>query len=138
MIDFSWLELTSVEWLLIVTVILLAGLNIMSLRRLSALESKLLKVQVSAHREIKMVNQGAIGIGRRFAVIEKNLKKSKNVARFEAPLVKEKKDKAFKEVVQSIKPSRPEPTVSAAKPRSGHSTRAEQALSSWINDHQTA
>ena len=138
MLDLTWIQLTIIEWVLLSLVLLLSGLSVLCLRRISALESRLHKVQVAAQREIKMVNQGAIGIGRRFAMIEKNLKKSKNVASFDAPPAKQKTVKPFQEVVQSIQPLRPEPSLGAVKPRNGQSTRAEQALSAWINEHQTA
>ena len=138
MADFSSIPLTAIEWTLLGTVFFLACLSVICIRRISALESKLSKVQVTTHREIKMVNQGAIGIGRRFAVIEKNLKKSKNVASFDVPSVKNKQERPFEEVVKSIQPIRPVAPKAVVTPRNGHSTRAEQALSTWINDHQTA
>ena len=135
------IQLSILEFSLIGAVFGLTILCFVCLRRLAALDAKLSKVQVNTAREIKMVNQGAIGIGRRFALIEKNLKQSKNVASFDAAKESRRANDSFKAVVQSIHAEQSVPTERPVKTepmRAKQSTRAEQALTTWINEHQSA
>lgn len=130
-ITFSYLDLS-----LLLVIVTLALSVVLAFRRISVLEARLVSVQRTASRDIKMVNQGAIGIGRRFAAIEKHLKKPTNVARFEAA----------KEKAPNLEPStpvtpEPKPAAVAEPPKAqvpAMSTQAEQALSAWITEHKTA
>lgn len=113
-------------------------------RRIRRLEAKLLQTQSMLAREIKMVNQGAIGVGRRFAQVEKKLNKaSEQTAQYKATDVKtnniqlSKASKFAQIQAQAVKPtvSQPKPTQTATQ---GLTTKAEQSLTSWLKEHQTA
>jgi maltodextrin utilization protein YvdJ len=136
MLELNGIQLSILEVFLMASVMLLAVFSFVNQRRVSRLELLLSSSQTATSREIKMVNQGAIGLGRRFARIEKELKKPSNVARFEAP--KETTPSQFKPVAQAVsKPVKQQPK--AIKPKTlGKATRAEQALSAWINENKTA
>lgn len=135
---FAGIPFTLLEIALSIMLMLLAVTTILTMRRLSSVEDRLQRLQLTTAREIKMVNQGAIGIGRRFAVIEKNLKKSANVASFEAAKETRRAASSFQKVVSAMQPE-VDSTPDRHKPvRATSSTRAEQALSAWINDHQSA
>jgi hypothetical protein len=130
-IQFSVLEIT-----LMLSVIAFALVSITGIRRVNRLETLLARSQSATAREIKMVNQGAIGLGRRFARIEKDLKKTSNVARFEPP--KETTPTQFKSVSKSVRKATAQPSNRLKSQGSGKTTRAEQALSAWINENKTA
>jgi hypothetical protein len=138
MINLSGIQLSYLEFSLTLTVLLCAVLTLLSLRRIRLLESRLVQIQIGTAREINMVNQGAIGIGRRFARIEKNLKKPSNVARFDSAKEPKATKSEFKDVVRSVQEPKPEKRPAVNSMSSGISTRAEQALSAWINEHKTA
>lgn len=114
--------------------------TLMAFRRIAQLEEKLQLVHVNMTRDIKMVNQGAIGIGRRFSTIEKSLKKSSKVAQFESVQDKKSDIATFASISKRVlAESKPEPKPrTTVKGTYGRSTKAEQALSAWISDHQTA
>lgn len=140
----SAFPLTLLELALIASVV---GLFVISFysnkRRIKRLEDRLAQTQALLAREIKMVNQGAIGVGRRFAQVEKKMqgtggaKASFQVkpTREEKPLSKASKfaqiqELAAKQVVQ-------EPQRKTAAPK-GLTTKAEQSLTSWLKEQQTA
>ena len=113
-------------------------------RRIRRLEAKLMQTQSMLAREIKMVNQGAIGVGRRFAQVEKKLNKTPaQAAMFTATEVKSadlqlSKASKFAQIqAQAVKPkvSKPKPIQTATQ---GLTTKAEQSLTSWLKEHQTA
>ncbi|MFQ3231638.1 hypothetical protein [Reinekea sp.] len=113
-------------------------------RRIRRLEAKLLQTQSMLTREIKMVNQGAIGVGRRFAQVEKKLiKASDQRPKFEATDVKthnlqlSKASKFAQIQAQAVKPSVSQPKL-AQTATQGLTTKAEQSLTSWLKEHQTA
>jgi hypothetical protein len=108
------------------------------------LEAKLAQTQSMLAREIKMVNQGAIGVGRRFAHVEKKLiKASDQVAEFKAKelqvaeTVSPTESKFSQIQAQIVKPK-----AAKRKPvqadKQGLTTKAEQSLTSWLKEHQTA
>lgn len=139
MIEFAGISLGLVEISLLSIVLSLGIVIALSMRRIARLEKRLGQLQVTTTREIKMVNQGAIGIGRRCAAIEKNLKKPANVASFEA--IKEARQiaSAYEQAAQAVaEKATPEPVQKPKPEKSGLSTRAEQALSAWINENKTA
>ena len=139
MFKFSGLEFTVLEQSLTIGLSLFVILFLLTWRRLARLEARFLVSQAQLMRELKMVNQGAIGMGRRLAGIEKNVKKSSNVANFaQAKELKHATGSRYAEVEQALSTAaQPEkPTVSDRT--RGLTTRAEQALSSWINEHKTA
>ena len=76
--QFVGLEFTVLEQGLIVGMVLLVSLVVITWRRLARLEARFVLSQAQSVRELKMLNQSAIGVGRRLAGIEKNLKKSSN------------------------------------------------------------
>lgn len=138
MVHFAGIQLSVLELSLFTSVLFLIGFSVLAFRRIAQLELRLQQVKITTTRELKMVNQGAIGIGRRCAALEKNLKKPANVANFDA--IKEAKmaASAFEQVAKTV---RQEPVAQPVKTEtraSGLSTRAEKALSAWINENQTA
>jgi len=141
MFEFSGIQLSVsvIEVSLAASVIFFASLTFFSLRRISSLEAKLQTAQLTMAREIKMVNQGAIGMGRRFAIIEKNLKKPTNVANFEsAKELKRTPSRTYAEAQAVVQRTQKVETQPVKERTRGLTTRAEHALSEWINDHQTA
>lgn len=117
----------------------LIGLVVIAFRRISQLETRLEQSQRQAQREIKMVNQGAIGIGRRFATIEKRLKKPEKVADFAAIRAQTLAD--AKSPAKSVPTAQPKESAHARSseiPSPKKRTKAERALSAWLNDHQSA
>ncbi|MDO7644226.1 MAG: hypothetical protein MUQ62_05905 [Reinekea forsetii] len=137
--QFVGLEFTVLEQGLIVGMVLLVSLVVITWRRLARLEARFLLSQAQSVRELKMLNQSAIGVGRRLAGIEKNLKKSSNVSSFaEAQDLKQSTVHRFADVQKAVT-NAPQPEAPVAKESTlGLTTRAEQALSSWINEHKSA
>lgn len=138
MLVISGIQFTFLEISLFSMLIGLAITCVACFRRMTHIEHRLQRLQHNTHREISMVNQGAIGIGRRLAKVELNLKKPANVANFAAPKDKSAKVSQFESVAQSIKPTPIEQPVAKKISKVAQSTRAEQALSAWINENQTA
>jgi hypothetical protein len=138
-IQLAGISLEIFELVLLATLLVMAAMYLLSIKRIATLEKRLGQFQVTTTREIKMVNQGAIGIGRRCAAIEKNLKKPANVASFEA--IKEARQiaSAYEQAAQAVSTKAPPKPVQKPKDKkSGLTTRAEQALSAWINENKTA
>ncbi|WP_320826705.1 hypothetical protein [Reinekea sp.] len=139
MLEFGGIAFTVLEQFLVVGMGLLGVLVLVISRRMARLEARSLLSQAHLLRELKMVNQGAIGMGRRLAGIEANVKKSSKIASFaEAQELKHATGRRFAEAQQavSLAPQAEKPTVNVRT--RGLTTRAEQALSSWINEHKTA
>lgn len=128
----------SVTELLLLAMLLVVGvLALVAYRRIRRLEARLEQSQRQIMQEIKMVNQGAIGIGRRFAAIEKGLKKPQKVADFSAI----RAEALAKQTAQPETPKHAKESDHVSiveKPASPKKTKAEQALFAWLNDHQTA
>ena len=136
MLELNGIQLSVLEITLMISVIVFALISVTGIKRVNRLEALLARSQSATAREIKMVNQGAIGLGRRFARIEKDLKKTSNVARFEPP--KETAPTQFKSVAKSVPKATTQPSSRLKSPGSAKTTRAEQALSAWINENKTA
>jgi hypothetical protein len=139
---------SQVETILIVSAVLfVAALFYTSQRRIRRLEAKLAQTQSMLAREIKMVNQGAIGIGRRFAQVEKKINhSSNNVATFKAKETKTPSSQLyhaskFAEIqaqakqAAKVKIDKPKPVKVATQ---GLTTKAEQSLTAWLKENQTA
>jgi hypothetical protein len=108
-------------------------------RRLARLEARFVLSQAQSMRELKMLNQSAIGVGRRLAGIEKNSKKSSNVSSFaEAQELKQSTVNRFADVQKAVASASQAEAPLAREVNVGLTTRAEQALSSWINENKTA
>lgn len=123
----------------------------LAVRRVIRLEKKLVTLQRNFQRDLNMVNQGAIGVGRRFAVIEKRLAQPASVAEFKLPMkeVKAKAESSPKTVEQqsaetpvetrakAVKQSQPQPKP---QPKALPETlsQAEKALSAWVNAQKSA
>ncbi|MFT4674748.1 MAG: hypothetical protein ACI9K8_000479, partial [Reinekea sp.] len=137
--QFVGLEFTLLEQGLIVCMVLLVSLCVVTWRRLARLEAQFVVSQAQSLRELKMMNQSAIGVGRRLAGIEKNLKKSSNVSSFaEAQDLKQSTVHRFADVQKAVTNASQPEAPAAREINVGLTTRAEQALSSWINEHKTA
>ncbi|EAR09416.1 hypothetical protein [Reinekea blandensis] len=137
-LSFGFLSVTVTELVLLTTVLLLTLLVGLAFRRIQRLTAALDQHQRHSMREIKMVNQGAIGIGRRLATLEKGLKKPEKVADFTAirAQVLAQQPNATSVVKPHIKDT--EEVSFDQQPPSHQRTKAEQALSAWLNDSQSA
>lgn len=139
-IQFSYFDL-SLTFLFVA----MAVVCVVSLRKIALLELRVQHFQKMTQRDVSMVNQGAIGMGRRLAKIEKELKKSSNVANFPSAKAKASRDNSqpaqhskFESVANSVQnQSAPPPLKTQTRPVE-KSTRAEQALSAWISKNQSA
>jgi|TARA_B110000503_G_scaffold120457_1_gene183114 hypothetical protein len=137
--QFLGLEFTLLEQGLIVGMVLLVSLVVITWRRLARLEARFVLSQAQSMRELKMLNQSAIGVGRRLAGIEKNSKKSSNVSSFaEAQELKQSTVNRFADVQKAVASASQAEAPLAREVNVGLTTRAEQALSSWINENKTA
>ena len=138
MIDLFGFQISHLELFLTVGLLMSALMILMTLKRINGLQRQLHASQLTMAREIKMVNQGAIGVGRRFAEIEKKLKKGSNVASFapaqELKTRKQRFAQVQEDVVQASKSVSAKPSVASR----ALSTKAEQALSAWLNEQKTA
>jgi len=139
MFKFSGFEFTVLEQSLVIGLSLFVMLFLLTWRRLARLEARFVVSQVQLIRELKMVNQGSIGMGRRLAGIEKNIKKSSNVANFaEAKELKQSTENRYAQVQQALSTATQSEKPTVNDRTRGLTTRAEQALSLWINEHKTA
>ncbi len=137
----STLAISSLDLALFGCIAVLTVIVLLNRRRIDRLESRLEHLQLLTTRELKMVNQGSIGMGRRFAVIEKQLKNSNNVAKFEAKTNKAKKDNAFDVTMIKVTKAAHEAKSVANLPSQSHSepsSQAEKALTEWVKANQTA
>ena len=132
------LSVTVSELVLLTTALLLASMVVLAFRRIHRLEAKLDQHQRQAMREIKMVNQGAIGIGRRLAAIEKGLKKPEKVADFAAIRAQVLAQQPTATAAAKPQATDTEEVSFDKQPPSHKRTKAEQALSAWLNDSQSA
>lgn len=131
-LDTSWPLLTHAGAIiaLFVLVLLLMGVIWHHACKIRRLEQKLVSQHRFMRQELKMMSQGAIGVGNRVKLLEKQVKQTHQPTAFEQLLTQQ---------VDPIPPSSPQPDV-AAKPRSEarkQRSRSEQALSDWMRDYQT-
>ncbi|MEJ2044414.1 MAG: hypothetical protein P8X74_04705 [Reinekea sp.] len=123
-------------------VILLSVLLILNRRKLELLENRLEQIKLTSTREIKMLNQGTIGMGRRFEALEKQCQVNRK-ADNSLPSKNTVADNvsSFEAVMKNVKkPSRAAKPVAKAQPQrhSQPSSQAEKALSEWVRANQTA
>lgn len=100
-------------------ILLLLGVVWHHARKIRHLEQQLLNQQRILRQELKMMNQGAIGVGNRVKYLEKQVRHQPSP--FEQQLVNEAASRA---------PS----TQTAGRPLK---SRAEQALADWMKDYRT-
>ena len=139
--DFIDFQITFLDVALAACVVLLSVFLMLNRRRTELLESRLEQIRLTSTREIKMLNQGSIGMGRRFAALEKQIQADRNVTSVAAKKPVADNVSSFKAVMNNVK----KPSVSAkpvAKPQpqrhSQLSSQAEKALSEWVRANQTA
>lgn len=107
-------------------VLLLSGLVWHHARKIRRLEQQLISQHRFMRQELKMMSQGAIGVGNRVKHLEKQVRQQPTP--FEQLLM------------QQAEPTKPAPSTpsrapepSPARPKS----RAEQALTDWMRDSRT-
>lgn len=143
MISLAGIQVSVLEVTLLIALVALTCATILNAVRVSQLQKKLETYQLSTSREIKMVNQGSIGLGRRFASFEKEIKAGVRVASAPEQTAKGKKAVASFERIRNQVMS-PEKTGSSGGKAEAYSderkfkTRAEQTLSSWLTEQQSA
>lgn len=125
-------------------VLLLAGNLWHHARRIRRLEQKLVSQHRFFRQELKMMNQGAIGVGHRVKHLEKRMRQGGEATAVPQTAAKAKPS-PFEQLLKGIDPTperQPKP-----KPRNDTSdiqsrpqatpSRAEQALADWMRDYQT-
>ena len=138
--DLTSLPFSSIDLALCLGIALAVVMLFISRRRIEQLERRIEQLQITTTRELTMVSQGSIGIGRRCAALEKQMKAQASAAQFSKP-GRASNEKAFaaamqraQEVMDSTK------TVAKKSPQrhSAHTSNAEKALSEWVKANQTA
>lgn len=134
--------------------VLLVGLAIqvwLTKRQVAKLEARLAHNQLQLAREIKQVNQGAIGVGRRFAKVEKALqtgpKQPVQERKTAKPVSAEKGQKLaskFSVIHEGMSSNlNSQPTLSATPANQpskstqgvrGLTTKAEASLTAWLSE----
>lgn len=130
--------------------VLVVGLAIqgwLTRRRVAKLEARLAHNQLQLAREIKQVNQGAIGVGRRFAKVEKALHSAPKLVAQErkpsTPVSVEKNQKLVSKfsAIQDTMALSPAPntTIASQLPKGkqsvrGLTTKAEASLTAWLSE----
>ncbi|TCS39939.1 hypothetical protein [Reinekea marinisedimentorum] len=145
MVALGGVQLSILEIILTVGFLSLSVATALCLKRIAGLQQQVTTFQCNASREIKMVNQGAIGLGRRFSLLEARLKKSTAASAPEPVKASIKSQVSAFELIhnQSIDASVSEPvgnaktTAHPARTRK-HKTQAEQSLSRWMSEQQPA
>ncbi len=139
MLQFSGLEFSILEIILIVSVIILSITTIITVQRLSDLKSELTMNQRSLVRELKMVNSASIGLGRRFSSIEKKMTKASSVSSMERSVDTSLAATQYAEIQDRIAKNQFQVEAKkTSRPTTQLKTKAEQSLSSWLTEHQTA
>jgi hypothetical protein len=149
MVAFSGFQLSLLEAFLSFGFLSLLVSTIICLKRIARLQCQMNAFQSNAKREIKMVNQGAIGLGRRFSNLEARFKKSTMVTKSEVMNLTKKNQVSAFELIRNQAVQEPETStpseqaqvevanINQPRPRK-LKTQAEQTLSRWINEQQTA
>lgn len=111
-----------------VVVLLLLAVIWHHARKIRRLEQRLVSQHRFLRQELKMMSQGAIGVGNRVKHLEKQIKQSPSA--FEQLLMQQ---------AESSETSSPRPPVTPAPTPVAPSgkSRAEQALSDWMRDYQS-
>lgn len=111
-------------------VLLLLGVIWHHARKINQLEQKLVSQHRFLRQELKMMSQGAIGVGNRVKHLEKQVKQQPTP--FEQLLMQQAEQPPTPSRRPEVAEKKPEV---AASPR--EKSRAEQALSDWMRDYQT-
>lgn len=125
------------------TLVLLLAANLWHhARKIRRLEQKLVSQHRFFRQELKMMSQGAIGVGHRVKHLEKRMRQQPDTA---APVAAGKPPSAFEQLLKGYDPVPGERPVS--KPRTETAdirsttpppqSRAEQALADWMKDYRT-
>ncbi len=132
---------------LLTLVLLLTGLLWHHARKIRRLEQKLVSQHRFFRQEMKMMNQGAIGVGHRVKHLEKQVRQqpvTPTAAKPQAaPGTFEQLLKGYNEApapspIPASKPRKETAAIrSTAEPSKPMQSRAEQALADWMKDYQT-
>lgn len=122
MVLLETLSFTTLELALLGTLAALTISMLVAMHKIRRLDERVAKLQRTTQKEIKMVSQGAIGMGRRVASLEREHKTSPTAARFSA------RSSAAEQRHAAA-------TRTASKPSPKLSTQAEKALSEWVSEH---
>jgi len=128
------------------TLVLLLAANLWHhARRIRRLEQKLVSQHRYFRQEMKMMNQGAIGVGHRVKHLEKRMRKQADTAPTPARVTANKQPSAFEQLLNGYGPvpeesSNSRPRTETPDIRSHDQkqpSRAEQALADWMKDYRT-
>lgn len=109
---------------------LLALLNWHQARRINRLEARLGQMHQALRQEVKMMGQGAIGVGHRVKYLEKQMRSQPSA--FEQLLMQPQPEAPLPE---TPRPARSRAAAVTEKPESPRTqSRAEQALAKWMSD----
>lgn len=112
-------------------IMVLALVNWRHGRKIRQLEARLGQAQQSLRQEVKMMGQGAIGVGHRVKHLEKQMRKQPSP--FEQLLMHSAQ--APEPTPSTTKPERKAVAPTPEKPVSSRTqSRAEQALAQWMSD----
>lgn len=112
-------------------IMVLGLINWRHARKISQLETRLGQAQQTLRQEVKMMGQGAIGVGHRVKHLEKQMRKQ--ASPFEQLLMQSAQ--APEPAPAAPKPERKEVVPKAERPVSSRTqSRAEQALAQWMSD----
>lgn len=147
MVTLGGIQLSILEILLTIGFVSLTATTFVCMKRIAKLQQQVTTFQSDASREIKMVNQGAIGLGRRFSLLEARFKKSVVSSAAAQEKASSKNQVSAFELIRNETLSQPQSevaaqaesaTAAAKTPARKHRTQAEQSLSRWMSEQQTA
>ena len=112
-------------------------------RKIRRLEQKLVSQHRFFRQEMKMMNQGAIGVGHRVKHLEKRMRHQTDAA--PARTVAKKQPSAFEQLLNGYGPAPETSPVSRSRAETpdirlndqAQPSRAEQALADWMKDSRT-
>ncbi|GGX50892.1 hypothetical protein [Saccharospirillum salsuginis] len=126
------------------TLVLLLAANLWHhARKIRRLEQKLVSQHRYFRQEMKMMNQGAIGVGHRVKHLEKRMRKQVDTT--PAPAPARKQPSAFEQLLNGYGPAPEEAPISSPRTKTpdirsndqNQPSRAEQALADWMKDYRT-
>ena len=151
MVMLGGIQLSIIELVLSSCLALFALITLFSLHRISRLQAQLAHLHDEAFREIKMVNQGAIGLGRRFSHLESNMKNRAAAVAAPVESVSATQAQETEMTAQAFEAYRRQAmaeseaveqasvqTAQKAAPTRRFKTVAEQSLSRWMNEQKMA
>lgn len=141
------LSITAFNIIAMVVIVALCVQVWMTRRQVAKLEARLMQSERQLSREIKQVNHGAIGIGRRFSKVEKALSHTTGPVSQPVKKPSTEKSQALASVFSAIQeqvaaeiisepPKMTANTAPAKQPQrgSGLTTKAEAALTNWLKE----